>query len=112
MTTEQLDLAYAMRDAGLDQVTEASDDQDIAVVDQAILTVADRGGQFSANDVRPLLPALRSRNLIGARFNALRTAKRITRVKGSYVPSTDPGTHGHPIAVWVSTCGVSPMVSE
>lgn len=110
--TQQLDLAFGLRDAGQEQVTTASDAQDVAVVDQAILAVAARGRSFSANDVRPLLPVLRSRNLIGARFTALRKAKLIVRVKGSYVPSTDPGTHGHPIAVWVSPCGVSPMISE
>lgn len=102
---EQLDLAYALREQGQDRVTAASDDQDIAVVDQAILTVAERGAPFSANDVRPLLPALRSKNLVGARFTSLRKAGRIRRHKvngmAQYVPSTDEGTHGHPIAVWL-----------
>lgn len=101
-----LDLAFELRDEGQQRVTDASDDQDIAVVDQAIKAVAERGRPFSANDVRPLLPELGRRNLIGARFTSLRKAKVIRRHKldgqPQYVPSNDPGTHGHPIAVWVS----------
>lgn len=100
MTAQQLGFALDARDQALAAVTAHSDSQDIAVVDQAILTVAGRGGLFSANDVRPLLPVLRSNNLVGARFRALAGLKRIHRVKGMYVPSNDPGTHAHPIAVW------------
>jgi hypothetical protein len=99
-TADQLTLAFAARDRGIQQVTDTSDNHDINVVDQAIRAVASRGSVFTANDVRPLLPALRSNNLIGARFQALKKAGVIRRVKGQYVPSTEPGTHGHPIAVW------------
>jgi hypothetical protein len=100
----QLDLAWALRDEGMARVTEASDAQDIAVVDQAIETFVQSGRPFSANDVRPLLPPLRSNNLVGARFSAFRTRKQIVRV--GYTPSTDPGTHGHPVAVWQAAWAV------
>jgi hypothetical protein len=101
-------MAFALRDEGQQCVTDASDGQDIAVVDQAILTVAQRGLPFSANDVRPLLPPLRSNNLVGARFNALRMRRLIRKV--GETPSTDKGTHGKPVAVYV--CSVSPILSE
>lgn len=98
--SDQLALVFDARDRSLQLVTDTSDEQDIAVVDQAILTVAAQGAIFTANDVRPLLPVLRSNNLVGARFQALKKAGEIQRVSGQYVPSTDPGTHGHPVAVW------------
>jgi hypothetical protein len=94
----QLALVFAARDEALTAVTEASDDQDIAVVDQAIDRFAASGVQFSANDIRPLLPPLRSNNLIGARFNAARMRRQIVKV--GEVTSTDPGTHGKPVALY------------
>ena len=33
---------------------------------------------------------------------AVRSARDRTRVFVRYVKSTDPGTHAHPIAVWIS----------
>ena len=98
----QLEMVFAARDAALDRVNRNADDQDVSVVDQAIRTVAARGVSFSANDVRPLLPPLRSNNLVGARFLALKGAGEIRRVTGQYVPSTEPSTHGHVIALWVA----------
>lgn len=108
-------LAFALRDEALEAVTEASDEQDVAVVDQAILNVAQRGVPFSANDVRPLLPRLRSNNLVGARMNSLRMRRLIVKI--GEVVSTDPGTHGKKIGLYVlpqraSGCGVSPKLSE
>lgn len=97
--TAQMELVFTARDEALRSVTEASDDQDIAVVDQAILNLAATGGRFSANDVRPLLPELRSKNLIGARFNALRMRRLIVKV--GEVTSTDRGTHGKRVALYV-----------
>jgi hypothetical protein len=100
-TTAQLDLldfGAALRDEGIRAVTEASDAQDIAVVDQLIREFARRRTPFSANDVRPLLPALRSNNLVGARFRCAARRGQIRRI--GYVTSTDPGTHSHPVALW------------
>lgn len=97
----QLELALDARDDALALVERFADDWDRSVVQQIILQVADRGVPFSANAVRPLLPVLRSNNLVGAMFAHLARSKQIRRVKGQYEPSDDPSTHGHPIAVWV-----------
>lgn len=96
--------AYKARDEALARVTEASDDTDKAVVDAAILAVAHLGKPFSANDFRHLIPSVRSRNLIGARTRALGApGGPIKRYRKEYVTSTDAATHGHPIAVWISS---------
>lgn len=85
------------RDRALADVEGDADAQDRAVIDQAIRAVAARGRPFSANDVRHLLPVVRT-SLIGARFLAAAKAGVITRI--GYVVSTDPGTHARPIAQW------------
>lgn len=95
----QLSLVFDQRDAALELVTENGDTQDVAVVDQAISRFAASGARFSANDVRPLLPALRSNNLVGARFNAARMRRQIVKV--GEVISTDPGTHGKKVALYI-----------
>lgn len=77
-------------------VNDAAPAPDRAVIDAAILRVARRGGAFSANDVRELLPEVGP--LMGARFNALARRGLIERV--GYVPSTKGNTHGHPVAEW------------
>lgn len=78
-------------------VNAAATDDDKARIDAAILRVAARGGEFSANDVRPLLDGLTG-GIVGARFNALARAGRIVRV--GYVASTKGNTHSHPVATW------------
>lgn len=110
MTAEQLDLAYALRDQALTQVTTASDTQDIAVVDQAIREVAAAGQPFSANDVRPLLPPLRSQGLVGARMNSLRMRRQIIKI--GEVVSTDVGTHGKRIGLYVASSLALQRVSD
>lgn len=100
MTGEQLELGQALREEGIHRVEDASDDQDRAVIDQAIRAVAERGRPFSANDVRPLLPPGLRPALVGARFMAASRRKMIRKV--GWVPSTDPGTHAHPVAQWVA----------
>lgn len=94
----QLELGQALRDKGIARVECAADDQDRAVIDQAIRVVADRGRPFSANDVRPLLPPGIRPALIGARFLAASKRRQIRKL--GWVPSTDPGTHAHPVALW------------
>jgi hypothetical protein len=100
MTDQQLELGQELRDEGMSRVEEASDDWDRAVIDQAIRAVAQRGGGFSANDVRPLLPPGVRPALVGARFMAASRRREIHKV--GWVASTDPGTHAHPVALWVA----------
>jgi len=93
-----LDDALTARDEALAQVEVDADAQDRLVIDQAIRAVANYGHPFSANDVRPLLPLVRT-SLVGARFMAASKAGLIRRT--GWVTSTDPGTHARPIGLWV-----------
>lgn len=107
MNADQLDLLSLCRDArdeGIAQVEAASDDWMRATVDQAIKAVADRGLPFSANDVRGLLPLGIRPALMGARFRYAATSGLVQRI--GYVPSTDPGTHAHPVAQWLRVATV------
>lgn len=103
--TTQLSILDAIeaRNTVMTDIHDHADDQDRAVVKQAILTVAARRRPFSQNAVRDLLPTLRSNNIVGPCYGALARAGQIRRVEGQYEPSTDPATHGHPIAVWLTT---------
>lgn len=96
----QLELGQQLRDEGMARVTAASGEWDRKVVDQAIRYVASQGQPFSANDVRPLLPDGLRPALLGARFRTAALHNVIRRI--GYVPSTDPATHAHPIALWVA----------
>lgn len=78
--------------------SEVADVVDSQVIDQAIREVAGGAVSFSANEVRPLLPRVKS-SLIGQRFQSLIKAGEIVKTTRR-VPSTDPGTHGHEIAVY------------
>lgn len=78
-------------------VNDAADVGVAARIDAAILAVARRGGVFSANEVRPLVPDAPG-PLMGARFNAAAKRGLISRV--GYVASTKESTHGHPVAEW------------
>ncbi|GAA1466294.1 hypothetical protein GCM10009603_50300 [Nocardiopsis exhalans] len=98
MPSEAVEDGRRLRDAALARADE--DPWDSAVIDQAIRFFASSGEAFSANDVRPLLPVVR-RPAIGARFMAASRRGEIRRV--DWTPSTDPGTHAHPIGVWVGT---------
>ena len=69
-----------------------------SVIDTAIRALAETGRDFSANDVRLLIPDDITGPLMGARFNAAQTQKvirwrHLTR-------STKKSTHGHRISVW------------
>lgn len=89
----------ALRDAGMAATEQASDDWSRAVIDQALATFAAAGRPFSANDLRPLLPPGIRPALVGARFMA--ASKRREIVKVGWVASTDPGTHAHPVGLWL-----------
>lgn len=78
--------------------TVSAHPDDASLVDRVLAARIKRGGRFSLNDLRPQLRAVRSRSVIGARVNAAARRGEIRRV--DYTPSTDPGTHGHPVAVW------------
>lgn len=57
---------------------------------------------FSSNDIRHQLDAAQVRGpVVGAAFSKCARDGMI-RHAGDYVPSTDPGTHGHPVKVWES----------
>ena len=76
---------------------DRTDDWDKSVIDQAIGYVASHGLPFSANDLRPLLPAVRialvSRRLIAAQNRGGIRAVGFTR-------STLPSTHGAHVRVY------------
>lgn len=91
----------ALRDEGQAHAEQAAGEWDCAVIDQAIREFARRGVPFSANDIRPLLPATTRRPAIGARFMAARRRGFIRPV--GYTPSTDPATRAHPVRVWEGT---------
>lgn len=97
--TEQLELGQELRDEGIARVEAAADDGQRSVIDQALAAVAARGQTFSANDVRPLLPPGIRPALVGARFMAASRRGEIRKV--GWVASTDPGTHAHPVALWI-----------
>lgn len=123
MTAEQLDIfaqpeedraaadraaatvGQALAEEGMARAEQSAGDWDIAVIDQAIGELARSGRAFSANDVRPLLPQVRT-PAIGARFAAARKRDEITPI--GYTPSTDPGTHGHPVRMWRGTGRIPP----
>jgi len=69
-------------------ITSAAHAADRQKVDAAIKQLASRGGQFSSNDARKL------HYVTGA------AAKSGLIVRVGYEPSTEPGTHAHPVAVW------------
>lgn len=76
--------------------TIAAHPGDRAAVDAAIRQLAARGGEFSSNDARRIHGV--SGPVVGAAFSAAAKSGLIVRV--GYEPSTEPGTHAHPVAVW------------
>lgn len=101
MTPLQLDFDAAIeaRDEALKRVNDNADEWAKNVVDQAILSLA-AIRPTSANDFRDRLPEIGDRSLIGARFRSLLRRKRLVRV--GEVVSTDPGTHGKRIGLYVA----------
>lgn len=91
-------LAATDRDARLADIAARTNDWDRFLVEQAVWMLGLQQHEFSANDMRELLPEMAHGHL-GAAFNALRTSGVIEHTR-QYVPSTSPATHGHPIAVW------------
>ena len=93
--------AIAARDAGIAQAEDNASDWDKALIDQAIAFFAKTGQPFSANDIRPLLPAdINCRGLMGGRFTAAYNRREIQPI-GDH-PSHKENTHGKRIMIWIS----------
>lgn len=90
-------LAASSRDQLLADITARSD-WDQHLVEQAILIYGLEHAEWSCNGLRDLLPPLAA-GYLGAAINSLRTAGIIEHT-GRMVPSTNPTTHGHRIAIW------------
>lgn len=69
---------------------------DRAAVDAAIRRLAAEGKPFSANQARAIHHVRGP--VVGAAFQAAAKAGLIVKV--GFEPSTDPGTHAHPVAMW------------
>lgn len=96
---ELVDEARRERDAAIAMAEDADrDGWDRKVIDQAIDAFADSRRPFSANDLRDLLPDVRSA-LIGSRFLAAAKQGRIRKV--GLVTSTKRNTHAKPVAQWI-----------
>jgi hypothetical protein len=89
--------ASAAKDFLLEEIAERSV-WDQFLVEQAVLHVGIRHDEFSANDLRDLLPEL-GHGYLGAAINSLRNDRLIEHT-GRVLPSTLDSTHGHRIAVW------------
>lgn len=92
-----LKLAEEARDAGMARTVAAHPD-DAARVDAAIRQLVKGGGEWTANELRPLLPTGVHQPVIGARVQAAARRGLIRRV--GYRPSDKPNTHGHPVTIW------------
>lgn len=93
-------LAAADKNLTLDQIVDSSS-WDRFLVEQAVWHFGLACDEWSANDMRDVLPAM-GHGYLGAAINALRTAG-IIRHTGQMVPSTSGPTHGHRIAIWQLT---------
>lgn len=90
-------LASAEKDLLLADIASQSEWSQF-LVEQAVFAFGLANDTFSCNQLRDVLPEL-GHGFLGAAINSLRAAGIIEHT-GSYVPSTSPATHGHPIAVW------------
>lgn len=90
-------LASAEKDFLLETIAEQSS-WDRFLVEQAVYAFGLRHDEFSANDVRDVLPDM-GHGFLGAAINSLRAAGIIEHT-GRVVPSTLDSTHGHRIALW------------
>lgn len=91
--------AAQVRDRTLAEILAGAPAWDVAVVRQAILAAAREQGTVSANSIRELLPET-GHGLIAAAFRGLSRGAGPLVHTGRYVPSTSPGTKGHPVAVY------------
>ncbi|WP_030304196.1 hypothetical protein [Streptomyces katrae] len=92
--------ASAAKDFLLEEIAERSS-WDQFLVEQAVLHIGTRHTEFSANDIRDLLPEL-GHGFLGAAINSLRLGGLIEHT-GRVVPSSLDSTHAHRISVWQLT---------
>jgi len=90
-------LASAEKDLLLEDLADQSS-WDRFLVEQAVFHYGTRHDEWSANDLRDVLPEM-GHGFLGAAINSLRTAGLIEHT-GRVVPSTLPSTHGHRLALW------------
>ncbi|MET9956675.1 hypothetical protein ABZ135_34725 [Streptomyces sp. NPDC006339] len=90
-------LASAEKDLLLEDIADQSS-WDRFLVEQAVFHYGTRHDEFSANDLRDVLPDL-AHGFLGAVINSLRVGGVIEHT-GRVVPSTLANTHGHRIGVW------------
>lgn len=76
----------------------ARSEWDQHTVEQAVLWVGQHHTEWSCNKIRDVLPEM-GHGFLGAAISSLR-AGGIIEHTDQYVPSTQPSTHGHRIAVW------------
>jgi hypothetical protein len=90
-------LAADTRNLTLKSIADQSS-WDRFLVEQAVLVIGDIYTEFSANDLRDLLPEMGC-GFLGAAITSLRAAGIITRSEQT-VPSTLGSTKGHGLRVW------------
>lgn len=93
-------LAAADKTTTLQQIVDSST-WDRFLVEQAVWHFGLACNEWSANDLRELLPEM-GHGYLGAAINALARGG-IIRKTGQLVPSTQARTHGHGIYVWQLT---------
>lgn len=100
--TEQLTIeqAIANRNGILNLIVgDPMKSPSVRAVAAAIATHCEIGDRVSANSIRPHLPTWVNRGAIGPVFGALARAGALRKVER--VVSTDPGTHGKEVGVYV-----------
>lgn len=101
MTAHQLDMFTAVRRRNAVLALIAGDPRNLPSI-KAVITAIEQtvqpGDVFSANDFRHALPAWIKPHTVGPTLGYLRRKGVVTPV--GYIPSTDPGTHGHPVRQW------------
>ena len=103
MTVATITTALRARDHGMAIAeTALAAEQDRLVIDNAIAHFAALGDEFSANDVRRVLPAV-SGALIGSRFLAASKRGQIERT-GSTLADHEQG-HARRVSTWVKATG-------
>lgn len=90
-------LASAAKDLLLEDLADQSS-WDQFLVEQATFHFGLRHDEWSANDIRDVLPEL-GHGFLGAAINSLHRGGIIEHT-GRVVPSTLDSTHGHRLSVW------------
>ncbi|MGW3428004.1 hypothetical protein ACWDHW_08605 [Streptomyces melanosporofaciens] len=93
-------LAAVDKNTTLQQIVAAST-WDRFLVEQAVYHYGLACDEWSANDLREVLPEM-GHGYLGAAINALARGG-VIRKTGQLVPSTQASTHGHGIYVWQLT---------